>query len=94
MRNSIYHKHPLCKNIYIVDEDIDIFSPEDFLWALNTRFQPTRDMCLERTNGLPMDPSQTSLYLNGSKPTNDLVLYDLTKPLFMLDEFQRYNVML
>ncbi|MGR5502015.1 UbiD family decarboxylase domain-containing protein [Vibrio sp. DNB22_10_4] len=94
LRKRIYQTHPLCKNIYIVDDDIDIFSPEDFLWALNTRFQPSKDMYLERTNGLPMDPSQTSQYFDGTGPANDLVLYDLTKPQIMQNIFQRYNVRL
>src|ERR1051325_10680632 len=33
-----------CKNVYVVDPDVDIFSDEQMNWAMATRFQPDRDL--------------------------------------------------
>jgi 2,5-furandicarboxylate decarboxylase 1 len=63
------------KNVFIVDDDIDIFSDEQMDWALATRFQPERDLFVEsgfRT--LPLDPS-----LAGEK-TGSKAGFDLTVP--------------
>ncbi len=63
------------KNVFVVDEDIDIFSDEQMDWALGTRFQPERDLFVEagfRT--LPLDPS-----LAGDR-TGSKAGYDLTVP--------------
>ncbi|MEK9929916.1 MAG: UbiD family decarboxylase [Rhodospirillaceae bacterium] len=46
------------KNVFVVDEDIDVFNDARMEWALATRFQPDRDLIVEgglRT--LPLDPS-------------------------------------
>ncbi|MFM1815833.1 MAG: hypothetical protein RLZ98_2528 [Pseudomonadota bacterium] len=46
------------KNVYVFDEDIDIFDDRQVDWALGTRFQPDRDLIVEggfRT--VPIDPS-------------------------------------
>ncbi|MGA0315641.1 MAG: UbiD family decarboxylase, partial [Alphaproteobacteria bacterium] len=46
------------KNVFVVDEDIDVFNDARMEWALATRFQPDRDLIIEgglRT--LPLDPS-------------------------------------
>lgn len=46
------------KNVFVVDDDIDIFDDAQMEWALATRFQPDRDLIVEggfRT--LPLDPS-------------------------------------
>ncbi len=46
------------KNVFVVDDDIDIFDDAQMEWALATRFQPDRDLVVQggmRT--LPLDPS-------------------------------------
>jgi UbiD family decarboxylase len=64
-----------CKNVFVVDDDIDVFSDQQMDWALATRFQPDRDLVISsgfRT--LPLDPS-----LDGAR-TGSKAGYDLTVP--------------
>jgi 3-polyprenyl-4-hydroxybenzoate decarboxylase len=63
------------KNVFVVDEDIDIYSDEQMDWALATRFQADRDLIVAsgfRT--VPLDPS-----LNGAR-TAGKAGFDLTIP--------------
>ncbi len=47
-----------CKNVFVVDPDIDIFSDEQMDWAMATRFQPDRDLIvMSGMRTLPLDPS-------------------------------------
>jgi len=63
------------KNVFVVDPDIDIFSDEQMEWALATRFQPHRDLVIERGfRTLPLDPSL------GDATTGAKAGYDLTLP--------------
>src|SRR5215831_9769936 len=63
------------KNVFVVDPDIDIFSDEHMEWALATRFQPHRDLVIERGfRTLPLDPSL------GDATTGAKAGYDLTLP--------------
>ena len=65
-----------CKNVFVVDPDIDIFSDEQMDWALATRFQPDRDLIvLTGMRTLPLDPSLTGGARTGAKAG-----YDLTWP--------------
>ena len=46
------------KNVFVVNDDIDIFNDQQMDWAMATRFQPDRDLVVQggmRT--LPLDPS-------------------------------------
>lgn len=64
-----------CKNVFVVDDDIDVFSDQQIDWALATRFQADRDMVISsgfRT--LPLDPS-----LDGRR-TGSKAGFDLTIP--------------
>lgn len=64
------------KHVFVVDEDLDIFSDEQMEWALATRFQADRDLVVAagfRT--IPLDPS-----LDGSK-TGAKAGFDLTLPI-------------
>lgn len=46
------------KHAFVFDPDIDIFDPEQVLWALNVRFQADRDLIqVPRSRGVRMDPS-------------------------------------
>ncbi len=64
------------KNVFVVDDDIDIFSDRQMDWALATRFQPDRDLVVQSGfRALPLDPS-----LEG-KRTGSKAGYDMTLPL-------------
>ena len=63
------------KNVFVVDEDIDVFSDSQLDWALATRFQPARDLVVEDGfRALPLDPSL------GGVRTGSKAGYDLTRP--------------
>ena len=63
------------KNVFVVDDDIDVFSDEQIEWALATRFQPDRDLVVEGGfRCLPLDPS-----LEGRR-TGSKAGFDLTVP--------------
>jgi UbiD family decarboxylase len=65
-----------CKNVYVVDPDIDIFSDEQLDWAMATRFQPDRDLIvMGGMRTLPLDPSLPTGSRIGAKAG-----YDLTWP--------------
>ena len=47
-----------CKNVFVVDPDIDIFSDEQMDWAFATRFQADRDLVIvPESQGSKLDPS-------------------------------------
>jgi 2,5-furandicarboxylate decarboxylase 1 len=61
------------KNVFVVDPDIDIFSDEQFDWALGTRFQPDRDLVvMSGMRSLPLDPSLPPGSRVGAKAGFDL----------------------
>ena len=63
------------KHVFVVDEDIDIFSDSQMDWALATRFQADRDLVVETGfRAVPLDPS-----LLGSR-TGAKAGFDLTFP--------------
>jgi 2,5-furandicarboxylate decarboxylase 1 len=65
-----------CKNVFVVDPDVDIFSDEQMDWAMATRFQPDRDLIvMSGMRTLPLDPSLPPGSRVGAKAG-----YDLTWP--------------
>ena len=63
------------KHVFVVDEDIDVFSDAQMDWALGTRFQAHRDLVVaEGFRTVPLDPS-----LLGSR-TGAKAGFDLTFP--------------
>ncbi|AMN43012.1 UbiD family decarboxylase [Rhodoplanes sp. Z2-YC6860] len=65
-----------CKNVFVVDPDVDIFSDEQMDWAMATRFQPDRDLIvMHGMRTLPLDPSLPPGVRVGAKAG-----YDLTWP--------------
>jgi UbiD family decarboxylase len=65
-----------CKNVFVVDPDVDIFSDEQMDWAMATRFQPDRDLIvMSGMRTLPLDPSLPPGGRTGAKAG-----YDLTWP--------------
>ncbi|WDD95459.1 UbiD family decarboxylase [Burkholderia sp. FERM BP-3421] len=90
LRDEVIARHRLVKAIWVVDEDIDIHSPEDLFWAMATRFQPSRDLHLQAAvPGFPLDPSQGIGYLDAAACRTDKYLLDLTAPLALRQRFQR-----
>lgn len=62
------------KNVFVVDDDIDIFNDQQMDWALATRFQPARDLVVqEGMRTLPLDPSLYGARV-GSKAGFDLTI--------------------
>ena len=73
--SSLFGALPLLKHIFVVDEDIDVFSDDQFEWALATRFQADKDLIvLSNMLGMPMDPSL------GGQPVGSKAGFDMTIP--------------
>jgi UbiD family decarboxylase len=73
-----------CKNVFVVDPDIDIFSDEQMDWAMATRFQPDRDLIvMGGMRTLPLDPSLPPGSRIGAKAG-----YDLTWPFGQADRLE------
>ncbi len=79
--SSLYHHQKIC---VAVDEDIDIYDPQDVAWAISTRVNPEVDIdVIPGVRGHPLDnsvpevdkPGNTVWHRIGSK-----VLIDATKP--------------
>jgi 2,5-furandicarboxylate decarboxylase 1 len=63
------------KHVFVVDDDIDVFSDEQLDWALATRFQADRDLVVAGGfRAVPLDPS-----LEGNR-SGAKAGFDLTKP--------------
>jgi anhydromevalonate phosphate decarboxylase len=72
--------HRSCKHVFIVDKDIDIYSPEEVEWAFATRFQGDTDLVMmPKEPGSSLDPS-SELTPDGKHLTTKLG-FDLTKSL-------------
>ena len=69
--------HRSCKHVFVVDQDIDLYNPQEVEWALATRFQGDVDLIVkEKEPGSSLDPSaQAETHLTTR------VGFDLTKPL-------------
>ena len=65
------------KNVFIFDEDIDVYNPTEILWALATRVQPHRQISIvnDIMRGSLLDPS-----MDHPRRTSVMII-DATKPL-------------
>ena len=71
------------KHVFVVDDDVDVFSDEQIDWALATRFQADRDFVVASGfRCVPLDPS-----LQGSR-TGAKAGFDCTKPFGQGDSFE------
>jgi UbiD family decarboxylase len=71
------------KHVFVVDQDIDVFSDEQIDWALATRFQADRDIVVASGfRCVPLDPS-----LQGSR-TGAKAGFDCTKPFGKADSVE------
>lgn len=56
--NAAFTGHKSLKHCVVVDEDINIYDPDDVEWAIATRFQADRDIVLlPKQRGSSLDPS-------------------------------------
>ncbi len=78
--------HPSLKHAIVVDEDVDIFDPEDLEYAIATRVKGDDDiMIVPEARGSSLDPC--------AKPdgTTTKIGVDATKPLDKLEKFERVS---
>ena len=55
---AAFRGHPSMKHVIVVDEDIDIYNPNDVEWAIATRFQADNDAVIkQKEKGSSLDPS-------------------------------------
>ena len=66
-----------CKNVFVFDEDIDVYNPTEILWALATRVQPHRQVSIipEIMRASLIDPS------SDSQRKTSVMIVDATRPL-------------
>ncbi len=78
--------HPSLKHVIVVDEDINIFNPEDLEYAIATRVKGDEDiMIVPGARGSSLDPCATP------DGTTTKVGVDATKPLDKLEKFARVS---
>ncbi|PYC64841.1 hypothetical protein C7C45_29790 [Micromonospora arborensis] len=64
LARELFDAHPFAKLVIFTDDDVDVGTPEDVLWALSTRANLSSDcVTFDDYPRLPMDPSQTSAWL-------------------------------
>ena len=63
------------KNIFLFDEDINVFDPTDILWAIATRVQPHKDISITHPcmRGNKLDPSVDDI-------ETSVMIVDATRP--------------
>jgi UbiD family decarboxylase len=87
---------PELKNVFIVDEDVDIFDPYDVQWAMTTRFRPDKDLIvIPNVRCHPGDPTQKQIY---DPQLRDIglaykAIYDFTVPFDAKEGFERPEFM-
>ncbi|MBI2986647.1 MAG: UbiD family decarboxylase [Deltaproteobacteria bacterium] len=78
----------LGRYVVVVDDDIDIYNPDDVIWALATRSDPTESIeIIRRAWSGPLDP----IIPQGAKGLNSRALIDATRPYDWRDQFPAVN---
>ncbi|MCK9151115.1 UbiD family decarboxylase [Methanobacterium alcaliphilum] len=79
--------HPSLKHVVVVDEDIDLFNPEDLEYAIASRVKGDDDiMIIPKARGSSLDPSALP------DGTTTKVGVDATKELNKKDKFERVSL--
>lgn len=79
--------HPSLKHVVVVDEDIDIFDPEDLEYAMATRVKGDDDLLIvPKARGSSLDPAALP------DGTTTKVGVDATKPLDKKEKFERVSL--
>jgi 4-hydroxybenzoate decarboxylase len=72
------------KYVIVVDDDVDIYRPEDVLWAMATRCSPERDiLTIPGVPSFARDPHRMHW---------GRVIFDATTPFGLEKEFERKKV--
>jgi len=76
---AAFNGHKSMKHVVIVDEDVDIYSPNAIEWAIATRFQGDKDLVIKSNQpGSSLDPS--SKHEVGKKTLTTKIGVDATIP--------------
>jgi 2,5-furandicarboxylate decarboxylase 1 len=76
---AAFRGHGSLKQVIVVDDDVDIYNPQEVEWALATRFQADRDLVvLTEQPGSSLDPSAT--HVPGQKSRTSKMGLDATIP--------------
>jgi len=78
----------MIKNLFLVDDDIDVHNPHDILWAMCSRFQPAKDITvIPDMPGILLDPSEPWVGHGGTYSGHTSVgIYSCTEKLAPYDE--------
>ncbi len=70
--------HTSCKHVFVVDNDVDIYNPQEVEWAMATRFQADKGLVIkDKAPGSSLDPSSEA-----ESHLTTRAGFDLTRPLF------------
>ncbi|UCE29274.1 MAG: UbiD family decarboxylase [Candidatus Bathyarchaeota archaeon] len=94
---AAFKGHSSLKHCIVVDDDINIYDPNDVEWAIATRFQADKDATIKpKQRGSSLDPSGN--LTQGRKATTCKMGFDATIPFketgkgFKKEEYQRVNL--
>jgi len=77
----------LGRYVVVVDEDVDIYNPDDVIWAISTRSEPENIEIIRRAWSGPLDPAIPK----ERKGFNSRALIDATRPYEWRDKFPEVN---
>jgi len=78
--------------VVVVDEDIDVTSLEDVMWAVSTRSDPATSIdIIPRAWSTPLDPRIDPKDKASGKPMNSRAVIDATRPWEWRDKFPPVN---
>jgi len=81
------------KFVVVLDDDIDVTSLEDVMWAVSTRCDPERSIDIVRNCwSTPLDPSMTPHNREDRDFTNSRAIIDACRPFHWRDKFPRVNM--
>ena len=76
--NLVWVNKSHVKNVFVIDDDIDIWSNEDILWAFANRYQAHKDtVIIPNVSGVRLDPSEP---YGGEEGISCKIIFDCTEP--------------
>lgn len=76
--NMVWTMKSHVKNVFVIDNDIDIWSPDDILWAFATRCQANKSVhIVPNVSGVRLDPSEP---YGGEEGISAKLVIDCTEP--------------
>lgn len=89
---TAFAAYPELKTVFLVDEDVDIFDPDEILWAMTTRCQTDVDViAIPGVRCHPLDPTQRPDYAPSIRTigASCKTIIDCTAPFELKDHFRR-----